>query len=604
MLKSLKFKFYASFLLLSLLSFFIIISSDFLSKEERKIEVVEQELNSIYINTLLTSNYMMDFIQNDSRNILFFETGNSKLIDRIKILNQSIDEKSKRIEKSLILNQLKLKYSFNLLQNEILIQRKNYAKLLSLIRKRGYTEYGYVGAMRNNIHQVESKLPQYNALILSIRRNEKDYMLRLDSNYIVKLNVEIDKLQTQIKQNSSTSSATEILGIINSYQKYFFKIVQINNIIGTNENEGIFKSLAYVNKDIQINFNSIAQSLSENKHVLEDRIHRLFLSVSFFIIILGIIFSVYLSNKTIRPILELTKHTHEFVKNKFKILKPLTTQSTITEIDTWIKNYNTLENEIVGLLEEFHKKVAERTEVIEVQNKELRELNNTKDKFFSIIAHDLKGPFISVYEFSSKLKSDFSKLPDEKKQKYIANIETISYQTFKLLENLLDWSRIQAGHIRVNKKSENLYVITQEVLAISATMASLKNISILNSIPESFEIKVDKELTQTIIRNLISNAIKFTPNNGQISISSKIAEDYTLVSIQDSGVGIPPDKIEKIFKIEENTSTRGTNAEKGTGLGLVLCKELVEKQGGEISITSMVNEGTTVCFTIPFSENL
>ena len=313
---------------------------------------------------------------------------------------------------------------------------------------------------------------------------------------------------------------------------------------------------------------------------------------------------MYLSNKTIRPILELTKHTHEFVKNKFKILKPLTTQSTITEIDTWIKNYNTLENEIVGLLEEFHKKVAERTEVIEVQNKELRELNNTKDKFFSIIAHVLKGPFISVYEFSSKLKSDFSKLPDEKKQKYIANIETISYQTFKLLENLLDWSRIQAGHIRVNKKSENLYVITQEVLAISATMASLKNISILNSIPESFEIKVDKELTQTIIRNLISNAIKFTPNNGQISISSKIAEDYTLVSIQDSGVGIPPDKIEKIFKIEENTSTRGTNAEKGTGLGLVLCKELVEKQGGEISITSMVNEGTTVCFTIPFSENL
>jgi signal transduction histidine kinase len=599
MIKSLKFKFYATFFLLSTLSFIIVLSSNFLTKEEKKIEETEQELNSIYINTLLTSNYIMDFIQNDSRNIRFFETGKSNLIEKIDSLNHNIDLKSNLILQSEVINTLHLKPIFLVLQKEIAFQRTNYKRILSLIRKRGYTEYGYVGKMRSNIHAIETKNPQYESEILSIRRNEKDYMLRLDSNYITKLNTEITQLEFSIQKNTTSIASNDILTKLDLYKKYFDKIVAINTLIGTNENEGIFNSLSIINSNIQSNFQSLSNSLSINKQNLKGNMHSLFLYFSIFTIIIGIISSLYLTNKISKPIIELSRHAHEFVKNKFKISKPLTIQSNNTEIKTWIENYSILEKEIVGLLEEFNQKVAERTQTIEEQNIELKELNATKDKFFSIIAHDLKGPFISVYEFSSKLNSNFTTLTDEKKIKFISNIETISYQTFKLLENLLDWARIQSGHIQLNKKQHDLNEISAEVLEISASMASLKNIQVTNNIPKNSEIALDKEISKTIIRNLVSNAIKFTPNDGRINVTSETKNGFIEICIEDSGVGIPTDKIDKLFKIEENTTTKGTNAEKGTGLGLVLCKELVEKQGGRISVTSILNEGTKVSFTIP-----
>ena len=602
MIKSLKFKFYTTFLLLSLLSLIIVILSSFLSKEESKIESVEQELNSIYINTLLTSNYIKDFIQNDSRNIYFFETGNSNLIEKINVLNQTIDKNSKHILKSEILTKLKLRSKFIVLHKEITFQRENYKKILSLIRKRGYTEYGYVGAMRSNIHVIESEIPQYTAAILSIRRSEKDYMLRLDSNYIVKLTDELNLLNSMITNHTSLKKDSQLMNNLQLYKKYFDKIVAINTLIGTNENEGIFKSLALISGNIQSNFNVLSESLSKNKHALKDKMHNLFLYFSIFTILIGLISSLYLSNKILTPILELTKHTQEFVKNKFKITKPLTIQSNNSEIKIWIDNYSLLENEITGLLEEFNQKVNERTQTIQEQNKELEELNKTKDKFFSIIAHDLKGPFISVFEFSSKLNSNFNNFTEEKKIKYISNIETISYQTSKLLENLLDWARIQSDHIQVNKKLYDFRKISNEVLEISATMASLKNIIITNSVPKNLEIEIDKEITKTIIRNLISNAIKFTPSHGFIELYSEIKNGYLEVSVKDSGVGIPNNKIDKLFRIEENTTTKGTNAEKGTGLGLILCKDLIEKQGGSISITSVISIGTTVRFTIPYHK--
>lgn len=599
MVKSLKFKFYATFFILSTLSFIIVISSDFLSKEEKKIEETEQALNAIYINTLLTSNYIMDFIQNDSRNIQFFETGKSNLIDKINLLNTKIDLSSEHILKSNVINTLNLKPIFLVLQKEIGFQRKNYRRLLSLVRKRGYTEYGYVGRMRNNIHVIETEIPQYEAEILSIRRNEKDYMLRLDSNYIDRLTMEVNQLKSIINQHVPIHLKREYIQKLDLYKMYFDKIVQVNSVIGTDENQGIFQSLSSINANIQSNFNLLSTSLSTNKHELKSNLHTLFLYFSIFTIIIGVLSSVYLSNKISKPIIALTEHTQEFVKNKFKVTKPLKVESNNSEIRIWIENYTILENEIVGLLEEFNQKVEERTQTIEKQNIELKELNATKDKFFSIIAHDLKGPFVSIYEFSSKLNTNFSTLSDEKKLKYLTNIETISYQTFKLLENLLEWARIQSGHIQMNKKPQDLRKISKEVLEISATMASLKNIQINNTISKNVEINLDKEITKTVIRNLVSNAIKFTPNDGVISVNAELNNTFIEVSIEDSGVGIPADKIDKLFKIEENTSTKGTNAENGTGLGLVLCKELVEKQGGTISVKSQLNEGTTVSFTIP-----
>jgi len=225
-------------------------------------------------------------------------------------------------------------------------------------------------------------------------------------------------------------------------------------------------------------------------------------------------------------------------------------------------------------------------------------LNSTKDRFFSIIAHDLRNPFHTVKGFSEILLNDLEKLEPEKIKKYIQFIFNSSTNGSNLLENLLQWSRSQTGSIPFNPAKLNLFELTEEIIKLLEANAHKKNIKIEQLIEPEIVVFADQNMLMTVFRNLISNAIKFTGENGKITLQSHIQDQQIEVSITDSGIGIPCEIIPKLFRIDTNITTKGTSNETGTGLGLILCKEFIEKHKGKIWVESNQNEGSSFKFTL------
>lgn len=231
-------------------------------------------------------------------------------------------------------------------------------------------------------------------------------------------------------------------------------------------------------------------------------------------------------------------------------------------------------------------------------SEELQELNATKDKFFSIIAHDLKTPFSGIIGLSEIVKDEAKHLDIETIEQYAGMIHSTSKNTFQLLENLLDWARIQRSQISFRPISIILKKLVNEVVELMEEKSNSKMIAVLNNIPDNVIVSADEDMLKTVLRNLVSNALKFTPVDGKIEIHVVSKENSFEISVKDTGTGMKQEDINKIFRIGSSFSKRGTENENGTGLGLVLCKEFVEKQGGKIWVESKEGKGSTFTFSI------
>ena len=235
---------------------------------------------------------------------------------------------------------------------------------------------------------------------------------------------------------------------------------------------------------------------------------------------------------------------------------------------------------------------------LKASEKKLLELNATKDKFFSILAHDLKNPFNSILGFSNELVQNYNAYNDEERKQFVSTIQSSAQGAYQLLGNLLEWSTLQTGRLSVSKSSFFLYELVREVLYEVSGQVLAKEIVVENQVNTELQVYADRKMIATVIRNLISNAIKFTEKSGFIAINSSISGDIATVSVKDTGKGMKPELVIKLFKIQEKLSTVGTAGEKGTGLGLILCKEFVEQNGGKIWVSSKWQEGSTFFFTL------
>jgi signal transduction histidine kinase len=235
---------------------------------------------------------------------------------------------------------------------------------------------------------------------------------------------------------------------------------------------------------------------------------------------------------------------------------------------------------------------------VEQQNIELQNLNATKDKFFSILGHDLKSPLNSLSSFSNLLINYFDSLSKEEIQTLAKDLDKSLKNLYSLLDNLLEWARSQTGNINFTPESFDLIGVLNENKDLLRAQASNKGISIVQDKTESMMISAHKHSITTVVRNLVGNAIKFTPTNGQIKIHASENQNETVVAISDTGVGMSEAVMKNLFRIDSKHSTLGTANEKGTGLGLVLCKDFVEKNGGRLWVESTEGKGTTFYFSI------
>lgn len=243
--------------------------------------------------------------------------------------------------------------------------------------------------------------------------------------------------------------------------------------------------------------------------------------------------------------------------------------------------------------------VKERTQELKIVNERLYDANASKDRFFSIISHDLKNPFQVLLGLSDLMLMRFDSLDTEKKKYYLQEIKKTTNKTHQLLENLLLWSRAQTGKLQIEPERVNLKDVLNDVLSISNPAAHAKNITLTETIEEDYYVEADQNMLLTVFRNLISNAIKFTPSEGEVTVSVMSSNNLHTVKVIDTGIGIPDEDKGKLFKIDKTVSREGTNNETGTGLGLILCKEFVEKNNGTITVESTESEGSKFIVTLP-----
>ena len=250
------------------------------------------------------------------------------------------------------------------------------------------------------------------------------------------------------------------------------------------------------------------------------------------------------------------------------------------------------------------KKVDERTRDLDRTINELNTEIASKDKFFSIIAHDLRSPFIALLGFSNFMFDEAESLARKEIKNISGNILKSAKQTFGLLENLLNWARIKTGRIALEPENVNLKNTVEETAGLFKSVADNKDIKIEIDVPGDIFIFADLNMFQTVLRNLISNSVKFTNRNGYVRISAVEESEYVRISVADNGIGMDDEKIGKLFQIDQNVSSIGTNNEAGSGLGLILCKEFIELNRGKIFVESRLGGGTEFSFVLPKSEVL
>lgn len=240
-----------------------------------------------------------------------------------------------------------------------------------------------------------------------------------------------------------------------------------------------------------------------------------------------------------------------------------------------------------------------KNRVIEKSEQELRVLNASKNKFFSIIAHDLKNPLHNVLGYSYLLDNDYEKFREEERRKFASDIYHSTNNIFRLLQNLLEWSRSQTGSLNFSPAVVEYQRVLDNSLSVLRSLADQKNIAIKTDYSTDLKLFADPLMIETVLRNLINNAIKFTPEGGRIEVSAKEEDGQILVSVSDSGIGISKEDSQNLFRIDSKVKRKGTNNEDGSGLGLILCHEFVVKHNGKIWVQSTPGKGSEFIFSIP-----
>ncbi len=251
-----------------------------------------------------------------------------------------------------------------------------------------------------------------------------------------------------------------------------------------------------------------------------------------------------------------------------------------------------------------HEEVISRVKThltLQKQRRDLESLNASKDRLLSIIGHDLKNPINFLMGMSQILSESENGADEAQMREFVRDTYSVSSNVLALLDNLLCWARSQTGELKPAPEIFDLQELVRHQIMICNKNAEQKEIRLKNDVPRDFSVYMDMDMAETMIRNLLSNAVKFTDKGGEIRIFAAEAGDLAEVSVADTGVGIPPEHHEKLFSLQEEKWGPGTAGEQGTGLGLILCKEFVEKNGGRIWCDSKEGEGTTFCFTVPRS---
>ncbi len=469
--------------------------------------------------------------------------------------------------------------------------KANIHYLLENIELLGLTEdSGVEGDFRNSIHELESYFYEkgnYQLLfhLLQARRSEKDFIMRHRNEYIQKVKNQINLLKGKL--NLTEKNNDKAIKLVDNYLDKFLEFTNTYDKMQVNY---------YMMQQNEEKIDKILAKLLNEKEQQANLSQKIVAPFTVFSIILGLILTFFYAKNITQPVKDLQNATLQVADGNLKVKLSIKTADEFSQLGDFF-------NKMVKNIEQNKNVIMSQNEKLTQINKELETLNATKDKFFSIIAHDLRNPLAAFKQAMEVITLEYSSFSEEERMELLAEINKSSKHLYETLENLLQWSLSQRGKVQYNPVEFELNSVADSVTSFLQQQAKTKDISIKNNVPHRLYVQADINMVTTIIRNLVSNAIKFTNTYGSINVNAHTSNNEVIVSVVDTGVGISPEKISKIFSIESQLTTPGTNNEKGTGLGLLICKEFVEKNGGKIWVESTPNIGTSFYFSLPIARS-
>lgn len=554
-------------------------------------------LDDIRNNIGKQSEARQSFLLKDRFTESFYITGTTEsIIDYNKLINK-IDSSLLSINQNKLSQKSPISEKIVSITRNIHAQEEFFSRMVDSVKQLGMGNQGLIGALNQHKKELES-----GNLINTTDLKKLD---ELSSAYLLEKNekaaIQFDSLARKLLFAYSNSPSSET--ILEEYRKTFVRIVKLERSIGNSNQDGLQNELIKQSKSndeqLQATLNSINALYEEDIKKLE----WIFYGLIAVTLVAGLLFSYLISMEITRPLIELNRATKEVVATKFKddISPDFIDELRMDEIGQLAINFNLAIRKIRRSI----KIIQDKSESLQAKNKQLLENEETlkmisaqKDKFLSIISHDMRAPLSSIISFLDYYKDNFKNFTEAEIEFVSSNLNTHVKKVVEMLDGLLMWSRSQTGEIQMNLQPIDLAQIITDTVSVLNQSAVNKNIRIRTYLHSQL-IWADKNMTAFIIRNILSNAIKFTGENGIIDINTKRNKYNAFVIIKDSGVGMTSDALSKLFQDNVSYSTFGTANEKGIGLGLVLCKDFMNKMNGNIEIESINGEGTTVNLLFP-----
>ncbi|MEO0064946.1 MAG: hypothetical protein RI983_272 [Bacteroidota bacterium] len=594
---SIRNKLFLSHFLILLITLLIIVISVKVNDKRLVIHQMIGQLDKIRTHIGKQAEARQIFLTTDRFTESFHITGSSNAVYNYQQLVKQIDSSLIAINENKIATKPHIAEKLLSITRNIHAQELFFERMVDSVKQLGIGEQGLMGALLK--HKKELK---ENRLIAEADLNRLE---QLSGDYFTKKSqsaaLSFDSLARKLIFVYENNPTAEI--ILDEYRKTFVRIVKLERSIGGTDDEGLQNELIRQSKS---NDEQIAAALQSINQLYEEdlgRIELIFYGLIGVTLIAGLLLSYLISVEVTRPIIELNEATKEVVATKFKddINPDFIDEMRIDEIGQLAINFNLAIRKIRRSI----KIIQDKSESLQAKNQQLLENEETlkmisaqKDKFLSIISHDMRAPLSSIISFLDYYKDNFKNFSEAEIEFVSSNLNTHLKKVVEMLDGLLMWSRSQTGEIQMNLQPIDLAQIITDTISILNQSALNKKIRIRPYIHSQL-IWADKNMTAFIIRNIISNAIKFTNEGGIIDINTKRNKYNAFVIIKDSGVGMSPEALSRLFQDNVSYSTFGTANEKGIGLGLVLCKDFMNKMNGNIEIESLQGEGTTVNLLFP-----
>jgi signal transduction histidine kinase len=479
--------------------------------------------------------------------------------------------------------------------------------IMSLQKERGFKDAGLEGEMREYVHQLETYIQVVPLSdILTLRRHEKDYFMRDDMQYANYLNDASNTLQASL--NPDSDEEEQVLSLLRNYTRTFNAVVDIEQKIG-DASSGIQSQLFARQMEMEASFANLLRDVNDKTRSLIYRLIQRFL----LLVIVGFLFASVLSYSIATfvsaSIKKMAISMQEAIETGFRSQLRKPHRLAAKETKSLFRSYEQLISTIRQQLEELqenneriHEKNEELRQInarLESSEQRLRESNAAKDKFFTIIGHDLKSPMSTMTSLLHLLFENINDFSKNESAEMANNVLSSANSISLLLENLLAWARNQTEKIEVIKDYVDLNDLILENIKLFEAKMKEKSIEVHFKAKKHIEAFVDRNMIDFVIRNLLDNAIKFTPEQGSIMITSSGNGETVSFSIKDTGIGIEEDKIPTLFSSIVKEQSRGTSGEKGSGIGLVLCYDFIQKNHGTIQVRSTVDIGSTFSVRLP-----